>query len=220
VFDVAISKEFILVSATSLFTIVNPIGAVPVFYSHTSGLETKVIRNVARRAAFTFLGITLFFALTGEVVFHLMGITIPAFGIAGGILLFMVALDMLHGSQARFRQENRDMRCEDGSEEDVSIIPIGTPILAGPGAITTVIVLMSQSSSIFETVILIAIIFGVAILTYFILSQAPTLMRFIRPSGTRVMNRMMGLMVAAISVQFIVNGITKLLPVFSQALGK
>lgn len=213
-----LTPEFVLVTIVSLFTIVNPIGATPLFLAHTGNLSTAESRAMAKRASMASCAVLLFFALTGGVVFKIMGVTIPAFRIAGGILVFISALDMLKGANVRSRTLPEEQR-EALHKEDISIIPLAIPLLSGPGAISTVIVLMARHKGfVFDSVVVVAILV-VSALTYLILANAGWLLKWLGASGVRVMNRLMGLVLAGISVQFVINGLKDLLPEFARLMG-
>jgi multiple antibiotic resistance protein len=211
----AATWQFALVTTISLFTIVNPLGATPLFASHVAHISRKERFRMARRASFTSALVLLVFAVTGERLLNLMGISIPALRIAGAALVFFVALGMMRGENIRSRtlpEEQKDA----AEKHDISIIPVGVPLLSGPGAITTVIILMIHSKTWIQSGVVIASIVFVAVLTFFILSGSLYFLRWIGPSGVRVMNRLMGLILAAIAVQFVINGIKDLLPEFSK----
>lgn len=210
-----ITFQFILVTVVSLFTIVNPLGATPLFASHASGLSRRQRFKMARRASFTCGLILLFFAITGEGLLRLMGISIPALRIAGAALVFYVSLDMIRGANIRSRTLPEEQK-EAAEKQDISIIPLAVPLLSGPGAITTVIILMSHSTTWAQYGVVVGAVLLVSWLTFFILSGSLYFLRWIGPSGVRVMNRLEGLILAGIAVQFVINGIKDLLPEFSK----
>jgi len=216
--EAAVTTQFLLITVASIFTIVNPLGATSLFLSHSSNLPKPDVHRMARRASIScFLVLTLF-AFTGKAIFDLMGITIPAFRIAGGILVFRIALDMLKGQNVRSRTLPEEQK-EAQEKEDIAIMPLAVPLLAGPGAITTVIVLMTRAKTWEQTSLIIFSIFFVCVLTYFILSQSSLLLRLLGASGVRVMNRLLGLILAAISIQFVINGMKDLIPEFARIWG-
>lgn len=213
-----VSGQFVLVALVSIFTIVNPLGATSLFLAHTSSLSDAGVDRVARRASIASALVLIFFALTGATLFRLLGITIPSFRIAGGILLFMVALDMLKGENVRSRTLPEDQQ-EALEKDDISLIPLAIPLLSGPGAITAVIVLMTRAKSVAADSVVILSILVTAFVTYLVLIKAPILLRIFKPSGVRVMNRLNGLLLAGISIQFVIDGIKELVPEFSKIIG-
>lgn len=208
-----ISLESILVAMVSMFTIINPIGATPFFVGHTESLSLEQKKHIARKASFASAVALTFFALFGTFLFKFMGITLPAFRIAGGVLVFSSAWNMLKGSNVRSRtlpEEQQDAE----SKEDISIIPLAIPLLSGPGAISTIMVLEAKTTNWAESAVIIFAAASICFVTYFILVNSTLLVKVIGPSGIRVMNRILGLLLSAISIQFVINGIKDLIPEF------
>jgi multiple antibiotic resistance protein len=145
------------------------------------------------------------FAATGNFIFQMFGITLPAFRTAGGLILWLVAMDMLHGQ--RRTQEGREEVVEGRTKEDVAVTPLAVPMLAGPGAISTVIVLSGQARGLSETLIVYAAIAATGVITYVVLWLGQPLLGRLGKTGIRVMTRIMGLILAAIAVQFVLSGI-------------
>jgi multiple antibiotic resistance protein len=213
-----ITTDFAAVTLVSLFTIVNPIGATGMFLGHTAMMPPAEVRSIARRASLACCLVLVFFALTGNLVFRIMGISIPAFRIAGGILVFGVSLNMLKGANVRSRTLPEEQK-EAAEKADISLIPLAIPLLSGPGAITTVIVLMTRSKGFAQDAYVVFSVFLISVATYAILVHSSMLLRLIGTSGVRVMNRLMGLLLAAISIQFIINGVKDLIPDFVKLAG-
>lgn len=211
--------SFVIVTFVSLFTVVNPLGAIPTFLLHADGWTTEQLRHNALKATLTMSIVLVFFALTGNFFFDLMNITMPAFQIAGGILIFGVALNMTKGANQRRKLTEEDRRDAE-LREDITIVPLAIPLLAGPGSIGTIILLMSHKPGLATTGVVFLSILATALATYIIFINAKHLLKFLGPSGVRVMTRLLGLLLAAISIQFIINGVTMVLPVMTQALQK
>lgn len=193
---------FGVLSFSSLLTIIDPIAAAPLFVALTDGADAERRRKTALKACAVSLGLLVVFAVAGGLIFRLFGITIDAFRIAGGILFFAMAMPMLTGAE---RQSPEDG--EAAHAGDPSIVPLGMPIIAGPGAISTVMVLMGQSASTLEAVSLIVAIVGVIAVTAAFLIISPGLVRFIGKSGIHVVTQVMGLIMCVIGIQFIINGL-------------
>jgi len=205
-----LSWKFLTITFVSLFTTINPVGATSFFLSHPAiALGAAERRAIARKASFTCFLVLTAFALFGEVLFQLMGVTMVSFTIAGGIFVFTIALEMMRGANVRARTLPEEQQ-EALHKEDISIIPLAIPLLAGPGSMTTVVVLMSRTHNFGEGVTVIALIMLVSILTYLVLDHAPHLLKRLGPTGVRVMNRILGLVLGAIAVQFIINGVKQL----------
>lgn len=200
------SGLFLSVSFLSLFTTLNPVGATAFFLSHPEIAHSARHRKyMAKRAAKAMFLVLLVFALSGQIVFDIMGISIHSFQIAGGIFVFLVALDLLRGANVRAKTlpEEREDSME---KEDISIIPLAIPLLAGPGSITVVILTMARAQGWTQVISVVILVALVSVLTYFILSRSGKLLRLLGESGIRVMNRVMGLFVGAIAVEMVAAG--------------
>lgn len=154
-------------------------------------------------------GVLVSFVFAGQAIFRLLGITMSAFKIAGSIVLLLIALDMLRARRSAV-QETREEKAEGAVKEDVAITPLGIPMLAGPGAISTVVLLQAQAKSWEYSVALVACILGVCYVTYLILSFAARHgSRFIGPIAMRITTRIMGLLLAALAIQFILDAVSE-----------
>jgi multiple antibiotic resistance protein len=204
-YEIKATLEFSLMALSSVFFIVDPFATIPAFIVMTAG-DTEAKRSrTARQAAWTcFLVLTLF-AAAGSAIFALFGITPPAFKIAGGLLLFLVALDMLQAKRSG-TQEVSEERAEGLEKEEVGVAPIGIPMLAGPGAISTVMVLMGQSRNWWNVIPVFVAITVTALASFYILASANRVRGLLGEIGIRVLIRLMGLVLVAIGVQFFVNG--------------
>lgn len=161
---------------------------------------------MARRAAVTCFLVLTVFALAGSLIFRLFGITLPAFKIAGGLILALIGLDMLQARRSPTKETPGDT-AEGLEKEDVGIIPLGIPMLAGPGSISTVMVLTSDSRSWLRMVLILAAVAVTAFLAYWILAGADRVRRYLGETGIRILTRMFGLILTAIAVQFILSGL-------------
>jgi multiple antibiotic resistance protein len=191
--------KFVVLAFSSLFSVINPIEAAPIFVSLTAGMPGER-RKMALRASTAAALILAIFALTGGAIFSAFGITLPAFQIAGGILFTIMGLTTL-------REEERPERAEVVATHDPSIVPLGMPLIAGPGAISTVMVLVGQARDGGHRVALALAIAGNILLTLVILLAAPKLVARIGVTGQRIVSKIMGLITAVIGVQFILNGV-------------
>ena len=198
--------EFCLLAGTSLFFLVNPFSVIPMFLAITEGMPQPQRRLMARRASLTCGMLLVTFAIAGSLIFKAFGITLPAFKIAGGIILLQIGLDMLQARQSGTRSTPEETQ-EGAAKEDASIIPLGMPMLAGPGAISTVMVLVGESHEIWQHVVIYATIFLVAYSSYLVLAGADRVRRYMGETGIRILMRLMGLLLVALAVQFIANGL-------------
>jgi multiple antibiotic resistance protein len=204
--------SFSLVTFSAIFFVVDPFALIPLFLSMTRDDDLRKKRQTALKAAGVATLTLLVFAFAGSLIFRLFGITLGAFRIAGGVLLFTMALDMVRAQHSRVRAAPEE-ESEGLEKDDVAIIPLGIPMLAGPGSIAMVIVLMSHARrSAVEAVIVVGCIIATGILTFVILRAAVLLERTLRRTGLNILNRVMGLVLAAVAVQFVVNGIRDVLP--------
>lgn len=191
--------KFIVLAFSSLFSVINPIEAAPIFVSMTHGTP-GARRGIAVRACVAAALILTVFALTGGAIFALFGITLPAFQIAGGILFTSMGLTTL-------RSDERPDRTEVAPRGDPAIVPLGMPLIAGPGAISTVMVLVGQARDGGHRAALAIAIGANIVLTLLILLAAPAAVGRIGETGQRIVSKIMGLITAVIGVQFILNGV-------------
>ena len=196
--------QFALLTLTSMLFIVNPIAVIPTYLVITQKETAQQRAGTARRACIAAACILIAFALAGRQIFSVFGITIDAFRVAGGLILWVVAMDMLHG--VRHTQESETEITEGTSKEDVALTPLAMPMLAGPGAISTTMVLSGQASSMAQKVaIYLAIVITMAI-AWVVLRVGDRVVLRMGETGIRVMTRIMGLLLAAIAMQFVITG--------------
>lgn len=205
-----LSTSFFLVAFPAIFTIVNPLGAVGPFLAMTARDSREKRYSTAKRACVLATIVLAICAVAGGFLFQFLGITLPALKIAGGCLLFLVAIDMLNAreSGSRATEEERE---EGALKEDIAIFPLGIPLLSGPGSMISVFILMERAKGIEQAWVFVSI-FATMFLSYLVLSQASRLARLLGATGINVMSRLMGLILAAIAVQFILNGLLEALP--------
>ncbi len=196
--------EFALVTFTSVLFIVDPIAVVPSYLVVTRGETAAQRAATARRACVAAAVILVAFAIGGTLIFSVFGITLPAFRIAGGLILWLVAMDMLRAQ--RTTQESTPELVEGEIKEDSAITPLAMPMLAGPGAISTVMVLAAQARTMPRKAIVYASIVVTALASWIVLRVAERLIERIGQTGIRVMTRIMGLLLAALAVQFVIGG--------------
>jgi multiple antibiotic resistance protein len=208
--------SFAAVSFGSLFSIVDPFAAVPVFLGLTGSQPRAAQERAALRASVTCFGVLAAFALAGTFIFSFFGITLPAFKISGGILLFGVGLEMMRAKRSDTRATSEEA-LEAETKEDIGLIPLGIPLLSGPGAIATVMVLVGKAHDLPERISIFASIAVVSVLTLVTLRSASVVARALGTTGLNVIGRVMGLILAAVAMQFVLDGLHEAFP---QALGK
>jgi multiple antibiotic resistance protein len=192
----------------TVFALVDPLGALPFFVSLTEGFSESDRAIVIRRAVLVLGSILSVFALVGTFLFAAFGLTLAAFEIAGGILLFIVAYDMLHGEVTRTKFTSGEREDAIAHRDEIAVVPLGIPLLAGPGAISTVMIYEGSAGHdpIMVVTVFLAIIVT-TVLTFFIFRWGQSIIRRLGRTGIMAMTRVLGLLLAAVGVQFVLNGI-------------
>jgi multiple antibiotic resistance protein len=208
--------SFALLSISSILIIVNPLGATLIYVSLTTNLDQPSRNAVARDACrYAFL-ILLIVALIGTWILQLFGITLEAFRIAGGILLFGIGMEMVYAKTSRTKLTATE-KYESRDTEDIAIMPLAIPMIAGPGAITTTIVLMNEATTMTPIaigIVLVSITISI-ILTYYMMRNSDYIFKRIGQREYRAINRLLGMLLIAIAVQFVINGIRLAFPLLS-----
>src|SRR3954462_4923121 len=208
-FLMAPSIQYFIIALTSVFFLVDPFAALPTFLVIAADADKNERRRLAIKASVTCFVVLTSFALMGSLIFRFFGITLPAFHIAGGLILILMGLEMLQGRRSGTHETPGET--EEGiAKEDAGIIPLGIPMLAGPGAISTVMVLMGPSPGWGGTMTIFFAITIPSVASFLILSAADRVRHFLGETGIRILMRLMGLLLTAIAVQFIVNGLAEL----------
>jgi multiple antibiotic resistance protein len=198
--------EYIVLAASSLFVIVDPLAVVPAFLAMTPNDTVEQRVRTARLAYCVAAGVMLVFSLAGQAVFRFMGITMPAFQIAASILLLIVALDMVRAQRSRVQETHEETRA--GTEKtDIAVTPLAIPMLAGPGAISTTVLLQNEARNIPQHIALYGCIVAVSLVSYLILRVAARGTRWLNPIMMSIAIRVMGLLLAAVAIQFMLNAI-------------
>ena len=208
--------EMLLKDLVSVFVILDAPGMVPIFLSLTEGMDRPGRRKTAAKASAVCLVVLLAFALGGPALLGIFGITIPAFRIAGGILLFSIALGMLHVEMLRTKATPEEV-VESHGKEDVSVFPLGIPMLAGPGTIATVTVLARGPVLGKERLALLGAVVTAVFLNLLVLRAGGAMERVLGRTGMNILNRIMGLLLAVMAVQFVLDGMREVLPVLAAA---
>jgi multiple antibiotic resistance protein len=203
--------SFFVTSVVSLFVIVDPTGNIFPFLALSAGSAPPVARGLARRAClYSFIILAGFVAL-GRLVLQVFGISLPAFQIAGGLVLFRIAFDMMEG-RGHFNRLDTSSSLTPGDYRDLALIPLAMPLLAGPGAISTVLVLTARSKNLLEDVLLVAAAGLIMLLAYVFFRCAVGIMGYLKESGMRLLTRLMGLILAALAAEFVIAGIKTAFP--------
>jgi len=203
--------SFFITSLVSLFVIVDPTGNVFPYLSLSCGVAPGQTRALAGRACLYSFAILTVFVVLGRLVLKFFGISLPAFQIAGGLVLFRIAFDMMEG-RGHFNRLDTSSSLAPGDYRDIALIPLAMPLLAGPGAISTVLVLTARSPSPLEDAILVAAIGLIMLLAYVFFRFAHRVMGFLQETGLRLLTRLMGLILAALAAEFLITGIRTAFP--------
>lgn len=195
---------FFLVVFTSFFTVINPLGVLPIFLTMTDGLDDAHRRATAQKAMVVSFITLVLFSLSGQVLFEFFGISVHSFRIVGGIIFFMVGQDMLQARLQRTKVPNQKVKEYVG---DISITPLAIPMITGPGAITNAIVLKEQADSYLEIGAFYGGIFAVCIITLALLIGANQILKVLGETGAKILMRIMGLIVMVIAVEFFLSGL-------------
>ena len=202
--------RFSVLALSSIFFLVDPFAALPTFLAVTAGSDARRRRAMAWKASLTAWVVLSAFALAGQYIFRLFGITLPAFEIAGGVILLLIGLDMLEAKRSPTQETGGDREAAE-SKEDAGIVPLGIPMLAGPGSITSVMVLVGQTGGRFSLLgVVLAAILVTAVICYLVLGNSDRVARALGETGIRILVRIMGLLLVALAVQYFVNGMVDL----------
>jgi multiple antibiotic resistance protein len=201
--------RFSVLALSSIFFLVDPFAALPTFLAVTAGDDAARRRKTAWKASLTALVVLSAFAIAGQYIFKMFGITLPAFEIAGGIILLLIGLDMLEAKRSP-TQELSEETTEARVKDDAGIVPMGIPMLAGPGAITSVMVLVGQAQTRWQMAAILISIFITAAICYLVLGNSDRVAGVLGDTGVRILVRIMGLLLVALAVQYFVNGLVDL----------
>jgi multiple antibiotic resistance protein len=190
----------------TIFTIVDPFGLIPIFLAFTGHLDKKARRSVVIYASFIALASCYFFLFLGKKLLSYLGLSFESFYIAGGILLFLVALDMIFSKPKRTRQPNQQEECY----KYIAVFPIAIPMLAGPGTIATVIMFASDAKHIYDYLIIAGAILFSLLVAVIVMIFSDAILKILKRTGLNVIDKMMGIILAAMSVQFIINALIRL----------
>ncbi|MEY1555263.1 MarC family protein [Yoonia sp. R2331] len=191
---------------STLFIIIDPPGLAPIFVALTQGMSPAERRTIALRSCIISAVLMLMFLFVGEAVLNFIGISMPAFRIAGGVLLFLTALEMLF----QRRQARREDNAEEGAAEhndDPSVFPLALPLIVGPGAITTIILFAGQTQTALDMATLAAVMLSVLVIVFLAFLSSSAIERALGKTGLNILTRVLGMLLAALAIQFILDGI-------------
>ena len=192
----------------TFFVVIDPPGCAPIFAGLTRDATAAQRRSMALRAAAVAAGILLFFGLLGEDLLDTLGISLAAFRIAGGIMLFLIALDMVFERRTQRRESRAQEVSADPEHDDVSVFPMAIPMIAGPGSIASIMLLMARSDGLDQSLVVLAALVAVLLLTLVTLLAAGWLMRLLGHRMEAMLTRLLGVILAALAAQFVIDGIS------------
>lgn len=205
-YNLAVS-ELVFNAFVTLLVVVDPLGLAPLFVGLTRGRSAGYKRDAAIRGTMLGAAILFLFAFVGQTLLGALGIGFPAFGIAGGALLFLLSLDMIFGRPSGVRRTTEEgEETAEGAADDVSVFPLAVPLIAGPGSLTTVL-LYTGGGGPAEVAVFLGVLFVVLLMTLASLLLAPRVMKVFGETGTNVLARVLGVLLAALAVQFVLDGI-------------
>ena len=202
---------YLFITVAGIFVIVNPITSAFVFMSLLPNATEKRRREIAGRSVKIATAVFFVFALLGSVIFQLFGITLAAFRIAGGIILFGIAMGMIRKKEGGPEDTEDPAKPEGEMTDDISVIPLAIPFMSGPGSIATVMILTSEAPSIYHTVLVFLAVAMTTIACYFAMVYSKVIVRYIGDTGKQIVTKVFGLILSVISVQFVINGIAEVL---------
>ncbi|MBJ6373371.1 MarC family protein [Sedimentitalea arenosa] len=197
-----VDSAFLVTAFVTLFVVIDPIGLAPLFMAMTHGMAGAQRRAIGLRACLVAIGILTLFAAFGEALLGFIGISMAAFRVAGGILLFLTALDMLFERRTKRRE---DQTSDDG--HDPSVFPLAIPLIAGPGSIATMILLVGQKPGIEGFALVVGVMVSVVALAFLLFLVSGILARLLGKTGINVVTRLFGMLLAALAVQFVLDGL-------------
>jgi multiple antibiotic resistance protein len=192
----------------TFFVVIDPPGCAPIFASLTAGADAKHRRAMALRSVAIASGILLFFALFGEDLLDALGVSLAAFRIAGGIMLFLIALEMVFERRQQRREKRADEVAATPEHEDISVFPMAIPMIAGPGSIASIMLLMARSNGLDQSLVVLGALAAILVLTLLALLAAGPLMRFLGHRVEAMITRILGVILAALAAQFVIDGIS------------
>lgn len=195
---------FGILTFTSFFTLINPLGTMPIFMTMTADLDEPHRTRTAKKASIVAFITIIIFAFSGQVLFNFFGISVHSFRIVGGVIFFLMGMDMLQARLGKVKIKESEVKTY---VNDISITPLAIPMICGPGALTNAIIMMEDADSIEKKVVLILTVFLVMLITYFILYSSSRIIKVLGETGINVMMRLMGLIVMVIAVEFFFSGL-------------
>ncbi|MBO6815482.1 MAG: MarC family protein [Rhizobiaceae bacterium] len=202
------SEDLIISAFVTLFVTIDPIGLAPIFLGLTDGMTSSERRSVSIRAVIISLCLMTLFLFAGRTILDTLGITIQAFRVAGGLLLFFIAFEMVFGDRQKRKQESTEQALTKDQIANLAVFPLSLPLIAGPGAISAIILLSSSGGGSWEwRIMLFVVMLAVLVLVLFAFIAAEYIDKYMGETGRMILTRLLGVLLAALSVQFVVDGL-------------
>jgi multiple antibiotic resistance protein len=199
---------FGILSFTSFFTLINPLGTMPIFMTMTADLDQAHRTKTAQKASIVSFVTIIVFAFSGQLLFNFFGISVNSFRIVGGVIFFLMGMDMLQARLGKVKLKDSEIK---SYVNDISVTPLAIPMICGPGALTNAIVMMEDANSIQKKTVLILATLLIIVITYIILYSSSKIIKILGETGINVMMRLMGLIVMVIAVEFFFSGLKPIL---------
>ena len=201
-------SELFVSALVTFLVVIDPPGCAPIFAGLTKDASAVQRRAMAVRSVLIAAGILLFFGLLGEDLLHALGISLSAFRVAGGIMLFLIAIDMVFERRTE-RRENRAQEVSASEVEDISVFPMAIPMIAGPGSIASIMLLMARGDGLAESLVVLGALLATLLLTLVALLAAGPLMRLLGQNMEAMITRILGVILAALAAQFVLDGVER-----------
>jgi len=207
-------SAFGVLAFTSFFTLINPLGTMTIFMTMTKDISQQDRTRTAKKASIVSFAVIVFFAVAGQLLFQFFGISVNSLRIVGGVIFFLMGMDMLQARLGRVKIKDSEIKTY---VNDISVTPLAIPMICGPGALTNAIVMMEDAVTMEKKIVLIFSLLLVMILTYLILYSSSRIIKFLGETGNNVMMRLMGLIVMVIAVEFFFSGLKPIIREFIQS---
>ena len=207
-------SAFGVLAFTSFFTLINPLGTMTIFMTMTKDISQQDRTRTAKKASIVSFAVIVFFAVAGQLLFQFFGISVNSLRIVGGVIFFLMGMDMLQARLGRVKIKDSEIKTY---VNDISVTPLAIPMICGPGALTNAIVMMEDAVTMEKKIVLIFSLLLVMVLTYLILYSSSRIIKFLGETGNNVMMRLMGLIVMVIAVEFFFSGLKPIIREFIQS---
>ena len=202
--------DYFITAFATLFVTIDPIGMAPIYLAVTAGIDAKIRRSIALRACVIAVILLIMFALAGNAVLELLGISLPAFRVAGGLLLFWTAFEMVFEKRQQRKSATAERALDDAAAHDLAVFPLAIPLISGPGSISASVLIASHANDYTQLAGFLGLIVVTVLMVYVVFVIADRIDRYITQTARAVLTRLLGVLLAALAVQFIADGVKAL----------